>query len=181
MLGKPAPWVIAFTLTFAAGLFVGTHAAKPDNRVPPELFGGTDTQEIAKSMLEIAERQAGGGSWERIGVARVRYLSGDRESAQATFDALSGPKAEASDLIRIARVLTAADDWEGASVLYDRALQLAPKDADWKVEFAAQLNLRGDRERAETLFREAFAKKSERVWNTANAAGSYLGVPPQLD
>lgn len=181
MLFKRSPWLIACTLTFAAGLLVGTHAGKSETRVPPELFDGADGAETARALLEIADRQAEDGSWERIGVARVRYLSGDRESARATFDDLSGPDAEASDLIRIARVLTAADDWEGASAMYDRALRLAPKDADWKVEFAAQLNVRGERERAEALFREAFARKPEKLWNTLNAAGSYLGVPPQLD
>lgn len=181
MFARRFPWFVACVLTFTAGVVVGTHAAKSDNRVPPGLFAGADGEETARALLEIAVRQADEGSWERIGVARVRYLSGDREAARATFDALSGPDAEASDLIRIARVLAAADDWEGARAMYDRAIGLAPKDADWKVEFAAQLNVRGDRERAEALFREAFERKPDKLWNTLNAAGSYLGIPPQLD
>ena len=181
MLAKRTSWMIACTLTFSAGLFVGTQAGKSDTRVSPDLFGKPDGAETARALLEIADRQAEDGSWERIGVARVRYLSGDRGPAQATFDALSGPDAEASDLIRIARVLTTADDWDGARAMYEQALRLAPKNVDRKVEFAAHLNLRGERERAEALFAEAFTQKPDKLWNTLSAAGSYLGVAPQLD
>jgi hypothetical protein len=106
MLARRFPWIVACVQTFAAGLIVGTHAAKSDTRVPPDLFSGADGADTARSLLEIA---------------------------------------------------------------------------DWKVEFAAQINVRGERERAEALFGEAFERKPDKLWNTLNAAGSYPGVPPQLD
>ena len=37
MLARRFPWIVACVLTFAAGLIVGTHAAKSDTRVPPQL------------------------------------------------------------------------------------------------------------------------------------------------
>ena len=37
MLARSSPWNVACVLTFAAGLIVGTHAAKSDTRVPPQL------------------------------------------------------------------------------------------------------------------------------------------------
>ena len=61
---------------------------------------------------------------------------------------------------------------------FDKVLQLAPDDEDWLAEIGAYYNLKGDRAKAEELFARSFKTESNNVYNTAKAAGSYVGVVP---
>ena len=161
---------------FVTGLSLGLFAK--GKGLDPSTWSGREPGEAASVLLDLAIAEAGGGSWERIAVGRIHYLSGNTAEAEAIFSGYTGPKAEASDLIRIARVYVKAGDWEKARPLADRVVELAPDDRDWLVEVGAYYNLNGDRARAEELFARGFAKKAD-MWALLDAAGSYLEVPVQ--
>ena len=105
-------------------------------------------------------------------------LPGSRNEGQAIFDAANAKKADSGNWMRIGRVYWEAKDWAKAKVAFDKALAMEPKDAPWLAEIGAYYNLRGDRAKAEELFDRSFALNSDEVWQTANIAGSYLGVEP---
>jgi Flp pilus assembly protein TadD len=63
--------------------------------------------------------------------------------------------------------------------MFAQALALEPRDAPWLAEVGAYYNLMGERAKAEELFDRSFQKQSDEVWQTANVAGSYLGLEPQ--
>lgn len=168
--------VAVMAIVFTVGVVVGAWAAKKG--IDSGLYVGRDKKEAASALLDVARKQAGEGSWERIGVARVLYLSGRKAEAQATFDELAGKKKpDAGDLIRIGRVYYQAGEWEKAKPMFERALKMESKDAPWLAEVGAYYNLHGDRAKAEEYFARSFAVEQD-VWNTADAAGSYVGVTP---
>jgi tetratricopeptide (TPR) repeat protein len=151
-------------------------AKKPESTV--RLFAGQPAAAAADALAEVALLQAGGGSWERIAVGRVFYLSGQKERGQAVFDAVLAGDAEPSDWIRIGRVYFEGGNWAEARELFEMVLKKKPKDADWLAEIGAYFNLKGDRDRAEELFARSFAEEPKSDRNTAIAAGSYVGVVP---
>lgn len=160
---------------FAAGMAAGWLWAKGKD-LDPALYRGRSPKEAAAALLVVAEEQAGKGSWERIGVGRVYYLSGDKARGQAIFDEVA-KKAERSDWDRIAKVYVEAGEWDKVEPI----LKKLSADADDDSELAlagALYNLHGDRATAETLFERSFKAKSNDVWNTLEAAGSYVGVKP---
>ncbi|HJQ97390.1 MAG TPA: hypothetical protein VJ826_03695 [Candidatus Polarisedimenticolaceae bacterium] len=170
--------VIAIGLlsSFAAGVATTLAAKKAFD--PGAYFPGKDPKAAAQALLATAEPLAGTGSWERIGVGRVYYLSGDKAKGQALFDLAISKKAEASDLHRIATVYAMAKEWDKAKPMFEKAIAMNPSDDTGIVEAAAWFNLNGERARAEELFAKAFAKNPDELWHYINAAGSYLGQEP---
>jgi tetratricopeptide (TPR) repeat protein len=168
-------WIIiaAFTLGIALGAFAARKG------LASSAYSGKEKKEAGMALLEIAKTQAGSGSWERIAVGRMYYLAGMKSEGQAIFDSVTGKSSENSDLLRIGRVYYEAGEWDKAKQAFDKAIQIAPKDAAVLAEVGAYYNLKGDRAKAEELFNRAFDLESGEVWYTANAAGSYLGVKPQ--
>lgn len=161
-----------FTAIFSLGAVVGVAAKKGADA---SIFKGKDKKDAAGSLLNLAKTQAGKGSWELIGVGRVYYLGGMKKEGQAIFDSIKKP--EGGDLIRIGRVYYAAGEWEKAKATFERALELEPKDAPWLAEVGAYYNLKGDRAKAEEYF-ERSLKIEQDIWNSADMAGSYIGVTP---
>lgn len=155
--------------------FAGGLAAK---NVQPSVFRGKSKQEAGKALLQEARVQAGKGSWERIAVGRVYYLAGMKSEGQAIFDEVLAKKPEWSDKYRIARVYWEAGEWKRAQPIFDEYVSKNPKDDKGIAEVGSFYLLKGDRERAEALFEQSFKRESE-LWSTVNAAGAYLGVPPQ--
>ena len=172
--------VAATTLTtiFMLGAAIGSFAAKQDGVTSAE-WQGASPEEAAANLLALGSKFADGGTWENIHLGRVQYLSGKKESAEAIFDRFGGDKAEPGDLIRIARVYAQAGDWARAKPLFDKVLELKPKDEDWLIEIGAFYNLNGDREYAEELFARGFRTAPKSLNNTLSAAGSYVGVTPR--
>ena len=143
---------------------------------PPDFTG--DKKAAAERLLVEAERLAGSGSWERIGVGRVRYLMGDKAGGERLFNSVLNAKPVPSDLRRIAATYAAAGEWAKAKEYYERAHKEKPGDTGIAVEAGAWCNLKGDRARAEELFTAAFTEDREDFWNHVIAAGSYVGVEP---
>ncbi len=164
-------------LVFMAGTATGLALAK-EKGVAPALFQGREAKAAGTALLEVAERQAGKGSWELIGVGRVYYLSGDKARGQALFDRVLGGKPERSDWERVAKVYAEAGEWSKAEPLFQKVVAGDPKDDSGLSLAGAYYNLNGDRAKAEELFARCFQLKPDDVWDTVNAAASYLGVRP---
>lgn len=158
------------------GLALGVAWAK-NAKVESEMYVGKSPTEAAAALQALAEQQAGKGTWERIAVARVYFLSDQTAKGQAIFDAIAVDD-EPSDWIRMGRVYNEVGDWPKAKDAFDRVLAKKPKDEDWLAEIGAYYNLHGDREAAEEFFRRSFAEDAENHRNTSMVAGSYLGVQP---
>ena len=167
---------LAATL-FVAGSGIATAAPKP--RADASMYHGRDASEAGRALLDVALKQAGKGSWERIGVGRAYYLGGFKAEGQAIFDALLNGKHEDSDVYRIARVYQEAGEWERAKPLFDRYLASNPEDEKGLAEVGAYYLLHGDRARAEQLFDRSFRASPDELWATLAAADAYLNVKPE--
>src|SRR5512135_1131853 len=97
----------------AVGFVAGQALAKKDPTTT-DMFKGKSPKDAAAALLQKARGYAGDGSWENIAVARVYYLTGQKEEGQKVMDAAIAKKAEASDWIRIGRVYYEAGDWDKA-------------------------------------------------------------------
>jgi tetratricopeptide (TPR) repeat protein len=163
----------------AVGLLAGWVVAKDKNPVDSTLFTGKPTSEAAAALLDVAEKQAGIGSWELIALGRVYYLSGQKEKGQALFERATAREAGVGDWRRLAKVYIEAGELERAAGALQKALAAEPKDSKALAELGAVRNLAGDRAKAEEMFAKSFEAKPDEFWNTLNAAASYLGVKPQ--
>ena len=153
---------------------VGAVEAGKNDKIDPAMYVGQEPAQAAEHLLEKAVIQAEKGTWERIAVGQIYYLSGDKERAEAIFDGIK--KKDAGDWMRIARIYYRAGDWEKAKETFDIVLEEAPKDEDWLAEIGSYYNLQGDRAKAEELFNRSFKLDPDNLYNTLKAAGSYLGV-----
>ena len=168
--------VISMMFVFALGIAVGAFAKKGFDS---SLYRGKDKKEAGKALLELAKKQAGKGSWERIGVGRVYYLAGMKAEGQAIFDEVTAKKPETTDWWRIGRVYWEAGEWDKAREAFEKSLAKNPNDDKGLAELGAYYLLKGNREKAEELFDKSFSIESGEVWNTSMMAGGYLGVKPQ--
>ena len=162
---------------FALGIAVGAFAAKKG--MDMSLYRGVDKKKAGTALLELAKKQAGKGSWERIGVGRVYYLGGMKAEGQAIFDEVTAKKPEPTDWWRIGRVYWEAGEWDKARAAFERSLAKNPDDDKGLAELASYYLIKGDRETAEALIDKSFSIESGEVWNTSMIAGGYLGVRPQ--
>jgi pentatricopeptide repeat protein len=172
--------IVVVSLVLFFGFGVGRLTAQKKPSLTPSLWSDKAPEDAATAVLDVSGTLASDGSWENIHVGRVYYLSGVKDKGEAIFNRYTGAKAVASDLVRIARVYAQAGDWEKASELYDRLLQLKPTDSDWLAEAGAWNNLNGNRDRAEELFARSVAKGSRSLKNSLTIAGSYIGVEPRV-
>jgi tetratricopeptide (TPR) repeat protein len=148
--------------------------------VDPALFRGQEPAKATESLLALARGQAADGTWERIAVGRVLYLTGKKTEGQQVFDeVLSGKKVEPADWMRVARVYEEAGEWEKAKPWFDKVIAASPKDEDWHAEVGALYLLHGDRARAEELFARSFQLDPENLYNTLRAASAYAGLAPK--
>lgn len=168
----------AFTLcfVFTLGIAAGAFGKKGFDT---SIYRGQDKKAAGLALLEVGRKQAGKGSWERIGVGRVYYLAGMKAEGQAIFDEVTSKKPEPTDWWRIGRVYWEAGEWDKARTAFETSLAKNPKDDKGLAELGAYYLLKGDRAKAEELFDKSFNIESDEVWNTAMVAGGYLGVRPQ--
>jgi tetratricopeptide (TPR) repeat protein len=170
--------VMVMSLVFALGIGVGAFAAKKSAE-NSALYHGKSKQEAAKNLLTLARKQAGKGSWERIGVGRVYYLGGMKTEGQAIFDEITAKKPEPTDWWRIGRVYWEAGEWDKARAAFEKSLEKNPNDDKGLAELGTYYLIKGDREKAEELFDKSMSIESSETWNTSMMAAGYLGVKPQ--
>jgi Flp pilus assembly protein TadD len=150
---------------------------KPPAAAPAEDFSG-DQKAVADRLLTKALKLAGKGSWERIAVGRVRYLSGDKAAGEALFDSVRSVKPEASDYIRIGQVYALAGEWDKAKGMLDKAVTMKPRHEGFLTEAGAWHLLSGDRAGGEALFRQAWSVDPNDFWDHVVAAAAYHGQQP---
>jgi tetratricopeptide (TPR) repeat protein len=167
---------VAFMLVFALGIAAGAFAKKGFDT---SLYRGKDKKEAGKALLDLAKKQAGKGSWERIAVGRIYYLGGMKSEGQAIFDEVTAKKPEASDWWRIGRVYWEAGEWDKARETFELSLSKNREDDRGYAELGAYYAIKGDRAKAEENFDKSFSMNRDEFWNTAAAAAGYLGVKPQ--
>lgn len=142
------------------------------------LVVGKPAKEAGLAALQEAERLAGSGSWELLGVARVYYLSGDKARGQALIDRVtSGGEAERSDLHRVGQIYADAGENAKAEEYFQKALASDPKDDRGQAEVGAWYIRTGQREKGEELMAKAFARNPDELWHYVRVAEALLAVP----
>ena len=164
---------------FCAGTALG-YAAK-ETGGGAAVFKGKPAKEGAYAALGEAEKLAGRGSWELIGVGRVYYLSGDTAKGQAIFDRVLAGKPEGSDYQRIADVYAEAKENAKAEEYYHKLLAADTKGKDdtGLAEIGAFYIRIGQREKGEELLTKALSRNPNENWHYVRAAEALLGVPPK--
>ena len=163
---------------FVLGVVAGI-AGSSGSKVEKMMYAGQKPKDAAVGLLTAALKQAGKGSWENIAVGRVYYLMGDKAQGQAVLDHVIATKVKDTDWMRIGRIYMESKEWEKAKDAFEKAIALDPKNEGNLAEVGAWYNLQGDRAKAEEYFGRSFSSKPDEIWNTVNAAGSYVGVKPQ--
>jgi len=169
-------------VALAAGyLMIGVGVGYAAKEKPPgmDLIRGKPAKEAGLAALQEAERLAGNGSWELLGVARVYYLSGDKRQGQALIDRVLNAKPQESDWQRTGEIYADAGETQKAEEAYQKALALDPKQKDdtGRAQIGAWYIRVGQRDKGEELFSEAFAKNPGELWHYVLAAEAFLGVP----
>lgn len=165
----------------AALVFVAAGAQAKDVVVKSDtgMYAGKAPDAAAKALLDAAMSQTEGGSWERIGIARVLYLAGRKSDAQAIFDQVLAGKHDAGDVYRIARVYAEARDWSRAKPMFEQFVAMGDYDEKELSEIGAYYLLNGDRATAESYFQKSIQRDPKNTWASMRMAGAYLGVAPQ--
>lgn len=140
---------------------------------------GKPAKEAGLAALQEAERLAGSGSWELLGVARVYYLSGDKTRGQALIDKVMSGEAESSDWHRIGQLYAEAGEKAKAEEFFQKALVAAPKDDSGQAEVGAWYIRTGQREKGEELLTKAFARNPDEFWHYVRTAEAFLDVAPK--
>jgi tetratricopeptide (TPR) repeat protein len=136
---------------------------------------GKPVKEAGLAALAEAEKLAGKGSWERIGVGRVYYLSGDKAKGQALFDSITNAKPKTSDWQRIGEVYAEAGEQDKAEACFQKVL-VNPKDDTGQSEIGSWYIRVGQREKGEELIAKALNRNADEMWHYVRAAEAYLGV-----
>ena len=165
--------VVACTICLAAGLGAGLWAGQASGI---DAMRGKPPKEAALAALATAEKLAGKGSWERIAVGRVYYLSGEKAKGQAIFDAVTGEGPQASDWQRIGEVYAEAGEKEKAGACFDKVFVKNKRDDVGLSEVGAWYIRMGEREKGEELIRQALAINAKEVWHYVRAAEAYVGI-----
>lgn len=161
--------------SLALGVCIGLAAKEKFPGI--ELLRGKPAKEAGLAALQQAEQFAGHGSWELISIARVYYLAGDRDKAQALIERALSRKPKATDFQRVGEIYADAGDNAQAESYFQRALAADANDDTGQSEIGAWYIRNGQREKGEELLAKALAKNPDDVWHFIRAGEAYLGVP----
>lgn len=165
----------AACLTVGAGIGYAAKAKGPGMA----LVTGKTPKEAAVAALQEAERIAGTGTWELLGIARVHYLSGDKLRGQSLIDKVMSGDSGPSDWHRIGMIYAEAGENAKAESFLQKALVAEPKDDTGQAEVGAWYIRTGQREKGEELFAKAFARNPDELWHYVRVAEALLDVPPK--
>ena len=145
-----------------------------------DIMRGKPAKEAGLAALDAAEKLAGTGTWELLGVARVYYLYGDKARGQALIDRVLGGKAQGSDWQRVGEIYAEAGERQKAEEQFQKMLSadVKQKDDTGRAEIGAWYIRIGQRDKGEELIAQALARNPDEVWHYVRAAEAYLGVPP---
>ena len=171
-----------FAATLAAGCLLfgmGVGFAAKEKSPGMDLMRGKPPREAGLAALQQAEKLAGKGSWELLGVARVYYLSGDKATGQALIDKVLNGKPEGSDWQRAGEIYAQAGETARAEEQFQKVLAADKKQKDdtGRAEIGAWYIRVGQRDKGEELLTQALTKNPDEVWHYLRAAEAYLGVP----
>ncbi|MGH8175759.1 MAG: tetratricopeptide repeat protein [Steroidobacter sp.] len=170
--------VVAVLATACLMLGVGIGYAAKSKGPGMTLIAGKPAKEAALAALQEAERRAGDGSWELIGVGRVYYLSGDKARGQALLDKVINGDAGASDWHRIGQLYAEAGENAKAEAFFQKALAAEPEDDRGQAEVGAWYIRTGQREKGEELLTRAFAENPDEMWHYVRTAEAFLNIAP---
>jgi tetratricopeptide (TPR) repeat protein len=162
----------------ALGIGLGSVGREKEKYPGMDLIRGKDAKEAGLACLQEAQKLAGNGTWELLAVARVYYLSGDKEKGQALIDRVLNAKPQGSDWQRAGEIYAAAGEVPKAAAAYEKTLAADPKDDTGRAEIGSWYIRIGQREKGEELFAQAFAKHPDELWHYVRASEAFLGVPP---
>jgi tetratricopeptide (TPR) repeat protein len=161
-----------------AGMGVGFAAKEKSPGM--DLMRGKPAREAGLAALGQAEKLAGTGSWELLGVARVYYLSGDKARGQALVDKVLNGKAEGGDWQRAGEIYAETGENPKGEEQFQRVLAADKKQKDdtGRAEIGAWYIRTGKRDKGEELLTQALTKNPDEMWHYLRAAEAYLGVAP---
>jgi tetratricopeptide (TPR) repeat protein len=162
---------------FALGLGVGL-AAKTAKSPGISAVLGKPPKEAAQSALGIAETLAKDGTWERLAVARVYYLSLDKARGQSLIDSVLAGKVKGTDFQRAGQIYDEAGERDRAEQMFTRALAMDSNDDTGQAEVGAWYIRHGQRDKGEALLGQALAKNPDELWHYVRAAEAYLNLAP---
>ena len=167
----------------AAGCLVfGVGIGLAAKEKPPgmEIMRGKPAKEAGLAALQEAEKLAGNGSWELLGVARVYYLSGNKAKGQALIDQVLNVKPKGTDWQRAGEIYADGGEAQKAEENFQKMLSADPKEKDdtGRAEIGAWYIRTGRRDKGEELLSQALARNPGELWHYVRAAEAYLGVPP---
>jgi tetratricopeptide (TPR) repeat protein len=165
----------AACLTLGAGIGYAAKVKGPGM----SLAAGKAPKEAALAALQEAERIAGKGTWELLGIARVYYVSGDKMRGQSLIDKVMSGDNGPSDWHRIGMIYAEAGENAKAEPFLQKALVAEPKDDTGQAEVGAWYIRTGQREKGEELFTKAFARNPDELWHYVRLAEAFLNVPPK--
>jgi tetratricopeptide (TPR) repeat protein len=159
---------------------MGVGYAAKEKSAGIDLMRGKPPKEAGIAALQQAEKLAGKGSWELLGVARVYYLSGDKATGQALIDKVLNGKPESSDSQRAGEIYAEAGETARAEELFQKVLAADKKQKDdtGRAEMGAWYIRIGQRDKGEELLAQALTRNPDDMWHYVRAAEAYLGVPP---
>ena len=159
---------------------VGVGFAARDTSGGMDLMRGKPAKEAGLAALQQAEKLAGKGSWELLGVARVYYLSGDKATGQALIDKVLSGKSESSDWQRAGEIYAESGETARAEEQFQKVLAADKKQKDdtGRAEIGAWYIHIGQRDKGEELLTQALTRNPGETWHYVRAAEAYLGVPP---
>jgi tetratricopeptide (TPR) repeat protein len=141
-----------------------------------DLIRDKPPQEAATAALVEAEALAGDDSWGLIAIARVYYLTGNKEKAQSLLDRVISKKPKASDWVRIGKLYAEGGDAAKADECFQKAVAADPKDDSGQADMGAWYIRMGQRAKGEEMLAKAFAKHADDNYHYVRAAEGLLGV-----
>jgi tetratricopeptide (TPR) repeat protein len=158
---------------------IGVGFAAKEKSPGMDLMRGKPAKEAGLAALQQAEKLAGTGSWELLGVARVYYLSVDKAKGQALIDRVLSGKAEGSDWQRAGEIYAEAGETARAEEQFQKMLAADKKQKDdtGRAEIGAWYIRIAQRDKGEELLTQALTKNPDEMWHYLRAAEAYLGVP----
>ena len=164
----------ASMLCLLLGAGIG-HAAKEP---PPgvAVMANKPPAEAGLASLQEAEKLAGDGSWELLGVARVYFLIGNKAKGQELVDRVLKDPAD-TDWRMLGQLYAEIGDPVKADAYFTKAVAELPKDDIGQAEMAATYIRLGMRAKGEALFAKAAARNPGEMWHYVRVSEAFLNVP----